>query len=235
MKNKIMEREFFGSVIHQRIDNEMLSVSDLSKIYEGMREERGWPEKPLHRFFDKTKNDNTAYITELVREGKLIKDRYRTFMDVVEKNGVLKALKEYGLYKMTGKGSERSVYCHPYIFVAIAMWMNPTFRAKATIWIADQLIVNRIEAGERYTALSTSIHDHIVPSIKSDTGKKFIYSNFAKLINKKIFGKHADDLRQVASKEDLKELTRLQEKLITLIEVGYISNYWEAKEYISKL
>jgi len=230
-----MEREFFGSVIHQRIDNEMLSVSDLSKIYEGMREEKGWPEKPLHRFFDKDRSGNSEFIVELVKEGNLVKDHFRTFMEVYEKKGVLKALKEFGLYKMVGKGEERSVYCHPYIFVSIAMWLNPSFRAKATIWIADQLIVNRIEAGERYNALSSAIHDHIVPLINSDVAKKFIYSNFAKLINKKIFGKHADDLRQIASKEDLKELTRLQEKLITLIEVRYIKSYQEAKEYISKL
>lgn len=235
MKNKIMEREFFGSVIHQRIDNEMLSVSDLSKIYEGMRVEKGWPDKPLHKFFAKDRPENYDFITELVKEADLVKGRFQPFMKVAEKNGILKALKEFGLYKMVGKGKERSVYCHPYIFVSIAMWMNPTFRAKATIWITDQLILNRIETGERYTALSSAIHDHIVPTIDSEMGKKFIYSNFAKIINKKIFGKHADDLRQVASKEDLKELTRLQEKLITLIEVGYIKSYQEAKDYISKL
>lgn len=235
MKNKLMERPFFDSVIRQRIDNEMLCVSDLSDIYEKMRIDRGWPEKPLHRFFDKTKIDNNQFIIELVREGDLIKDHFSTFMEIAEKRSLLKALKEFKLYKMTGRGEDRLVFAHPYIFIAIALWMNPLFRAKATIWITDQLILNRIEAGERFNVLSKSIHDHIVPKIDSENGRKFVYSNFAKLINKKVFGDHAENLRQIASYDDLKRLTRLQDKLSTLIEVGYISNYQEAKNYINSI
>ena len=230
-----MERDFFGNTIRQRIDNEMLCLSDLSKAYDKMRIDKGWPEKKLAEFFRKTSKDTNEYVMELVKEGDLVKGEISHFTDESNKNGVLAALKKYGLYKMKGKGEQRAVYAHPYIFVAIAMWMNPSFRARVTIWITDQLIFNRIEAGERYNILSKAIRDHIVPQIDSEAGKKFIYSNFAKLINKKIFGEHATDLRQAASKEDLRELVRLQDKLSALIEVEYIKTYDEAKDYIQKL
>ncbi len=233
MKNKMMERAFFGGVIHQRIDSQMLSVSDLSKIYESIRKDKGWSRKDINEFFRNSKDKE--FIIELVKEANLVNTDFFVFMEVVEKKGIITALKEFDLYSMKGRGDNRQVFCHPYIFVSIAMWMHPLFRAKTTVWITDQLIMNRIEAGERFNLLSKAIHDHIVPSIESESGKKFIYSNFAKLINKKVFGAHADDLRQIASKDDLGNLNELQIELGALIKYGSITSYQEAKSYIESL
>lgn len=225
-----MKRPLMGATIRQKIDNEMLCLTDLSKIYEAERIKNGWSEKRLDWFFNN--QSEIEYIIELLDlQGVFVNVKKITFIEQVKNQGLIKALKSIGHYQTTGRGENKSVYCNPYIFIGIAQWLNPHFRAVVTLWATDTLILNRIEAGHEYTHLCTAISEFIVPKI-SDRAKKFIYSNFAKLINKKVFGEHSDNLRQIASKEQLQELNKLQHKLSALMEVGYISSYQQAKDYL---
>lgn len=225
-----MERPLMGSMIRQRVDNEMLCLTDLSRIYEAERVKNGWVEKRLDWFFN---NDSEQeYIIELLDlQGCFINVKKLTFMDQVKNQGLVKSLKSIGQYKTGGRGENKAVYCNPYIFVAVAQWLNPKFRAKVTMWVTDQLILNRIEAGANYNTLCDSIKEKILPQ-SSDNSKKFIFSNFAKLINNHVFGKHDSDLRHIASKEQLTKLRDTEIELTTLINVGFISSYQEAKEYL---
>lgn len=229
--DKIMLRPLMGAEVRQKTVNSQLCLTDLAQIYEIQRIENGWVEKDLSHFF-KNISENEYIIELLELQGAFINLKKVSFIEQAKNQGIIKALKTIGEYKVTGRGENKAVYCNPYIFVAVAQWLNPRFRAMVTIWVTDQLILNRIEAGHEYNVLCAAISEYIIPKI-SENASRFIYSNFAKLINKKVFGEHKDNLRQVASKDQLRELNKLETKLTTLIEVGHISTYQEAKNYLS--
>lgn len=228
-----MERPLMGGIVRQHVGSQMLCLSDLASIYEAERVSNGWIEKRLDSFF---KNDSEKeYIMELLKlQGVLIDGNILSFTEHANNKGVISALKSIGQYSTKGRGEKRNTFCNPYIFVAVAQWLNPKFRAYVTIWVTDQLILNRIEAGNNFNALCDAISTNIIPKLSSDNAKRFIYSNFTKLINKRVFGRHEDNLRQIASKDQLSELNRLETKLSTLIEVGYIVSYNSAKDYINQ-
>ena len=205
----------------------MLCISDLLVANKEYCKREFKKEKRFNDFFKE--KDSFEYLHELL---KLQGIDTSIFVDVYRALGLKQALNEINQYKVTGRGINKAIFCNHYIFIAVAQWLNPRFRAFVTMWATDTLILNRIEAGHDYSQLCATISQHILPKI-SDNAKKFIYSNFAKLINKKVFGEHSDNLRQIASKEQLKELNRVQTKLAALIEVGYISNYQDAKNYLN--
>lgn len=232
MKDKLMVRPFLNGHVRQRIDNEMLCLTDLSRMYDSVRVENGWSEKKLAKFFNN--DSNQEYVIEILElQGVFIKCKKLHFIEQVKNQGLIKALTSIGQYKGTGRGDNKAVYCNPYIFVAVAQWLNPRFRAAVTIWVADQLILNRIEAGSKYNLMCKSINDKIIPTL-SEKGKRFIYSSFAKELNIKIFGRHEGNLRQIASKEQLMALSTLEAQVSALIDVGYIKNVQDLKSYLNK-
>jgi hypothetical protein len=233
MKKEFMLRPLFSGNIRQSIENQMLCLTDLANIYEAERLANGWNEKRLDKFFDNS--SEVEYILELLDlQGFFINGNFLTFTEYVKSQGIINGLKSIGQYRVTGRAENKAVFINPYIFIAVAQWLNPRFRAYVTIWATDQLILNRIDAGSEYNKLCRCIADVLVPKLSSENEKKFIFSNFAKLINKKVFGKHDENLRQLATKEQLANLKETEIKLTTLIEVGFINNYSDAKAYLFK-
>ena len=190
----------------------MFCLTDLENAYNKVRKKNGWSEKQITKYFNN--EYEMEFILELLQNtGVIYKKQNSPFYETVEnkevmttenfkklidKRGLIYALKKVGQYSMKGKGADRVVFCNPYIFVAVAMWLNPQFKAKVVVWVGDQLIVDRIMAGERYKRLTRAIYQHILPTI-DETQHKYIYSDFAKLLNKFIFGEHSENLRQLAS------------------------------------
>lgn len=231
MKDKLMERPLLNGIVRQRVDNGMLCLSDLTEVNDDICALKGFKIRRVRDFF--MNESEREYITELLElDGVFMKAEKSAFTEQAKNKGLISALKSIGKYSTKGRGDNKSTYCDMYIFVAIAQWLNPMLRAYVTKWVTDSLILNRIEAGNNFNMLCSTISDKIIPTLESENAKKFIYSNFTKLINKKVFGRHDNDLRQIASKEQLSNLNKWETKLTTLIEVGYISNYQEAKEYI---
>lgn len=232
MKDKLMERPLLNGIIRQRVDNGMLCLSDLVEVNDDICAIKGWKIRRIRDFF--LNDAERDYITELLDlDGVFIKAEKSAFVEHAKNKGLISALKELGYYSTKGRGENKATYCNEYIFVAVAQWLNPHLRAYVTKWVTDSLILNRIEAGHGFNTLCSSIQTNILPEL-SENGKRFIFSNFAKLVNKKVFGRHDDNLRQIASKAQLSELNKWETKLSTLIDVGYIKSYQEAKEYILK-
>lgn len=233
MKNKIMERPLMGDIVRQRVDSGMLCITDLVRIYEAQRVNNGWIDKRADKFFNN--KAEIEYVIELLDlQGLFVNGKKLPFIEHVKNQGLVKALKAIGQYNTGGRGDNKAVYCNTYIFIAVAQWLNPRFRAYITIWATDSLILNRIDAGVNYNELCSAINDYIIPKLDSENAKKFIFSNFGKLINTKVFGSHGDNLRQIASKEQLKELRDLEIELSTLMKVGHIKSYQDAKDYLIK-
>lgn len=204
------DRELFGVRIRQQTANSMLCLSDLEHAYTKARVQNGWVEKNITRIL----NDNTEVLFYLLEKQGIIKLPMCTFIDNIEKQGFAKYMKSIGAYKTTGARSTKSVWVNPYIFVMVAMELNPLFKANVIDWLTDSLIINRIEAGSFYRELSKAMSKIDNPD----------YVKIAKALNYIVFNKHETGLRNTATQKQLLELKNIEEKLAFAINMGYIKN-----------
>lgn len=226
------DRNLFGVTILQEAKTGFLSLTKLQEAYDIQRIKEGWSKKEISHIFNRDKNKERIYY--ILREQGFIELCFRRFMEIAESKGIAKYLKELGVYKNTGRGENSNISCNPYLWMLVAMELNPMLYARVVKWLGDGLLLNRLEAGDMYIELSDNIKTFIVPTL-SDNGKRFIFSNVAKLINKHIFGKHEKGVRDKASKLDMLSIVRIETKVSALIECGKLTNYDEIKTYINNL
>jgi hypothetical protein len=134
---------------------------------------------------------------------------------MVENEGIVKVLKGLGVWKTAGRGDNKSTYADPYIWVLLAMELNPLIYAKVVIWLTDSLIMNRIVAGTEFKPMNSAI-SRIITNPN--------YPLYSRLINLKIFGKHEKGLRDTATEEQLHYLSEMERFIIQSIEMGIINN-----------
>lgn len=203
------DRELFGVTIKQDTKSEMLSITDLQKSYEIARWQHGWSERRIDSVTQQAEfKERLFYILE--NQG-IIKTSILGFMEMVEKEGLTRVLKGLGVWKTTGARGTNQVMCNAYIWVLIAMEMNPMIYAKVVIWLTDSLIFNRIEAGTEYLPMNTAIK-----TIISNPD----YSKFAKEINVKVFGHHQAGMRNLASAKELRKISDIEKFVKNAIEMG---------------
>ena len=217
MSNKVMktnvtlqsqDRELFGVRIRQQTQGSFLSLTDLEEAYTQARVRNGWADKNITRIL----NDNTEVLYYLLEKQGFIKVPMCTFMENIESQGFAKHMKSLGVYKTTGARHTKSVWVNPYIFVMVAMELNPIFKAQVIDWLTDSLIINRIEAGSFYRDLSKAINTMPNPD----------YVKIAKGLNWIVFNKHETGLRNTATQKELAELKSIEENLAFAINMGYI-------------
>jgi len=217
MKNNITlsskDRELFGVTIRQNTKESFLSVTDLQKAYEKARWMYGWSDRKVADIMQTEITKERMYY--LLKERDFIKTNIMGFMDMVEKEGLTKVLKGLGLYKTTGRGDNKSVMADPYVWVLLAMELNPMLYAKVIIWITDSLIFDRIEAGSEYLPMNSKIKE-IIQSPD--------YPKFARLINKKVFGHHQSGMRNLASAKELRKIADVEKTIITAIDNSWIKS-----------
>lgn len=159
---------------------------------------RQWNESTNNnkRIQDFFENQNTqAFISALIEEENL-------------KVPNLAYLKTRGKYN-------GGTWMHPYLFVKFAMWLNPRFEVKVVKFVYDQLIQYRHSAGDNYNVLAKSIA--ALPDVD--------YSQVARGLNWIVFNKHARDIRNTATPQQLQDLDELQRKLAFSADMGYIRSF----------
>lgn len=206
-------RELFGITIRQETKSGSLNLSDLQDAYVIARSSRGWSDKRVNDIL--SSSSNTERIYYILEKQNLIKAEFPAFMEMVQKDGLVKVLKEIKCYTTKGRGENRSTYCNPYIWVLIAMEMNPMLYAHVITWLTDGLILNRIEAGDMYKELAKAIMRF----------RDADYQALAKALNFVVFGKHESGIRNTGTEEQLKELHRLELNLTFAIESGLITSF----------
>ena len=206
------DRELFGVVIKQETKTGFMSLTDLQEAYTHARVLNGWRDKRIDHIIKQVENSERIYY--LLKEQGLVNVSIDTFTEMVEKDGLIKVLKRAGVYKTTGRGENKTVMCNPYIWVLVAMELNPQLYAKVVTWLTDKLLLNRIEAGNMCKALNSALY-----KIKNTD-----FSKIAIELNKKVFGKHEAGIRNTRSKEELEKLYRLEDRLAFAIERGYIKS-----------
>lgn len=209
------DRNLFGIVIRQQTKTGFLNLSDLQDCFDAIRVEKQWTNKHIPELISRKENiERIYYILEMQH---VIKVDISTFIESVEHKGIATYLKTIGQYKTTGARQTKTTWVNPYIWTLIALELSPEFYAKTIIWLTDTLILNRIEAGNLYSALTKSI-SKFNPSTDQ-------YIKLAKSLNHIVFNKHEAGIRNMASTKQLKELEVLESKMAFAIDMGYINTF----------
>lgn len=206
------DRELFGVIIKQETKTGFLSITELANAYDKARWQYGWSSKHLPTLMQS--HTMTERIYYILKERDLIKVSFDTFMEMVDREGIAKVLKGLGVWRTTGKGSNRVVMCDPYIWVAIAVEMNPMLYAKVMMFITDSLIFDRIEAGNEFKPMNKAISTIVT---NPD------YKKYATAINEKVFGFHQTGMRNLATAKQLKDITKIEQFVKQGIELGLIT------------
>ncbi len=208
-------RDLFGATIRQETKTGFLNLSDLQEIYTKKRIAEGWAEKRIDNILNY--KDNHERIYYLLKEQGVIIPTVGGFIEEVDSQGIARTLKKYKVFKTTGARHTKTQWCNPYIFTLIALELSPEFYAKAVVWITDKLIINRIEAGNFCKALNRSM-----VKFNPDGNQ---YMTLARALNHIIFGNHEAGIRNTGTKEELKELWSLEEKMAFAIDMGYVTSF----------
>lgn len=207
------DRELFGITIKQNTKEQFLSVTDLQNAYEKARWQYGWSERRIDNIMQTA--DFKERVFYLLENQGLIKTSILGFMEMCDKEGIVKVLKGLGVYKTTGARQNKQVMADPYIWVLLAMELNPMIYAQVVVWLTDSLIFNRIEAGSEYKPMNAKIKE----IVKSPN-----YPEYAKLINEKVFGLHQAGMRNLASAKELRKISDIEKQVIKAIEMNWIRN-----------
>lgn len=216
------DRELYGVVIKQETQTGFMSLTDLQEAYTYARVANGWSDYRIPHVFEAVQNQERIYYV-LNHQG-IIKTGITEFMEDISSKGITKVLKECGAYKTTGRAENKRVMCNPYIWVLVAMELNPQLYAKVITWMTDKLILNRIEAGNFCKALNSALSKFDSPD----------FARVAKELNIAIFGKHELGIRNTASEKELERLYRLEDRIAFAINYGYVETIDEVVDVIRK-
>ncbi len=153
----------------------------------------------------------------------------KEFLEVLNDDEALHGVDSPHVKSKASRGINAGTWVHPYLFIKIAMWLNPKFELQVIKFVYDQLINYRHKAGDNYRSLASSAT--IYPDVN--------FPKLAKALNWNVFNKHEKGIRQVATTEQLNELHKLEEQLTFAIDMGYIATFEQLindlrKKYHSK-
>jgi hypothetical protein len=208
---KSSDRQLFGVTIKQRTKQQFLSITDLQKAYEVARWQHGWTDRRVNNILQTDSVQERVYY--LLYERDIIKASLPAFMEMVQNEGIVKVLKGLGTWSTTGRGSDKAVFCDPYVWMLVAMELNPMIYAKVVMWLTDSLVMDRIEAGSEYLPMNSAIRT---------VSKNPDYGKFAKAINIKVFGHHQNGMRNLASAKELKKIADIEKFITNAIQLGWI-------------
>jgi len=220
MKNNVtlnsIDRELFGVRIKHRTKPNMLCLTDLANVYETQRVIHNWHKRDLTKMLNvKESPDNAERIYYVLYDRGLVNLALAKFIEECENKTLIKVLKEYGVYKTTGKGENKLVFASPDIFVLLGLELNPIFYAKTVIWLSDSLVKNRINAGDENNVLTSIMCKKWSPDAS-------VYANVNRALNYIVYGRHERGIRNESNADLLKEMEKLQNNYSFSIDCGYI-------------
>jgi len=128
----IMQRELIGETVRQRHKSGLFSLSDLERIGNKYRLDKGLSIKKAVDYFRTPANKE--FLAELERE--------------------------YGEVQTGGQGRGKEKWVHPYLFIDIALWYNPELKVKVYEWVYDNLIKYRNDSGDSFKRMSKALGEN---------------------------------------------------------------------------
>jgi len=140
----IMKRELFGREISQKSKSEYFSATDLVKAGNMYRIGKGMQPFDMSVWFSQ----------------KNVKE----FVQSLEN--------KFGKVKISGNGRGHHTWVHPYLFIDMALSINPDLKIEVYGWLYDCLLKYRNDSGDSYKKMAGAIYSRI-PN-KSDYTKYII-------------------------------------------------------------
>ena len=126
---------------------------------------------------------------------------------------------------------KEEVWMHPFLFTKFAMWINPRFEVKVIRFVYDEMIQYRNLAGDAYPKMCAAVCS-ILPK---DVFKQKV-KDLAKSLNIIVYGKHESEMRnKVGDEAKIREMYELEQQIAQWIELGFIKNYQELKQALTKV
>lgn len=216
--NQIMHRPFLGTTIRQMHKTGFFNATDITEIYNEIRVAEGKAPKQMNNYFQSI--ETQEFIQELCNELNSQAKSKHCFTKVSYNPSDLKQIK---------RGKENcGTWLHPSLFIDYAMWLNPKFRAKVVIWIADNLLFFRDNGGDAFNELNAALKEKFNLS-KIDHG---VYVRVAKQIAYKVFGTRDAGQWNYGSQEKQYQRERLQRRVINALEFGKFESVQEIIDII---
>lgn len=210
---KSVDRTLFGVTIRQETKTGNLNISDLETVASARNALKGYSIKHINEVM--SRKDNMERIYYILKKQNIINVEMSTFIENVENKGITTTLKTLGVWKTTGARHTKTSWANPYIWMLLALEMSPEIYGEACIWLADKLLVNRIEAGNMYNGLTSAINKWQVKD----------WVKLAKALNYVVFNRHEAGIRNTASIKELKEMENLERQMAFAIDMGYITSF----------
>lgn len=126
----IMERQLFDGVIKQRSKSEFFSVTDLVKSGNRWRLE----------------NNLSPFDFNQWRQSNQTKE----FMSALES--------KFGTVLISARGRGHDTWVHPFIFLDVALAINPTLKIEVYDWLYDCLLRYRNDSGDSYKLMAGALY-----------------------------------------------------------------------------
>jgi hypothetical protein len=126
----IMKRELFGSEISQQSLSSFLSATDLIRVGN------------LYRLSNKL----PTFDLNILLQSKGTKE----FISELEK--------QFGQVKINSKGKNQHTWVHPFLFIDIALAINPSLKVEVYSWLYDSLLKYRNNSGDSYKKMCGALY-----------------------------------------------------------------------------
>lgn len=223
------DRVLLGMNVSVMSKDGYICITDAMKALSAKREKLGLAPKQLSHIIETESFKERC--TELVNklENKLLLSRRNLLLNNNKLNiSSVMDLGKLDLAYKKGKGVDQKWYVNPYLFVMIALEMDPEIYAEVVIWLTDGLIENRNEAGDAYVRMCSAISR--IVSNKNDL--KDNIKRVAKAINFIVFNKHEDGIRNTASKDELNDIIAIENVIASVIDDGFVKDYNSLINYL---
>ena len=166
-------------------------------------------------------------VNKLSNRELLKRENYRLKNNNMKINGLID-LGKMGLAYKKGRGEAQKWFVNPYLFVMIALEMDPEIYAEVIIWLTDGLIENRNQAGDAYIKMCSAVSK--VVSDKNELSDKI--KRVAKGINFVVFNRHEDGIRNSASKDELNDIIAIENVIAALVDGNFLKDYNSIINYL---
>lgn len=225
------DRVLLGTNVLVMSKDGYVCITDAVSAMNKKRKEKGLKERWVNDIVPTSSfNERCFELFNKLNDRDLLSRRNLRFKDNTLNIKSIMDLAKLDLAYRKGKGASQKWFINPYLFVLIALEMDPEIYAEVVIWLTDGLIENRNEAGDAYVRMCSAIGKII--SNKDDL--KDSIKRVAKAINFIIFNKHEDGIRNTASKNELNDIIAIENVIASIINDGFISNYDDLINYLGE-
>lgn len=179
----VMKRVLFGNEISQKSKSEMFSATDLVRAGNAWRYKNGMQPFSMGSWF--SLKGTKEFVAEL--ESK------------------------FGKVKISGRGRGKHTWVHPYLFIDMALAINPQFKIEVYSWLFDYLLKYRNESGDSYKHMAGCLYDH--------AENKRNFPDEIKMVAYRIKTECGVEDWQEATEEQLKHRDKIQNNIALLASV----------------